>query len=227
MQDQSPVNPLPPVIVAVFLAIAVIEAAFSLGATGVIGGARSVGWRVGAIDSFAFAPRVLELITQGRGDLGLFKRFVTYPFVHGSFTHAAFAAVLWLALGKFVAEAYGQARTLAIFAISVVLAAVIFGVYGMVAGVNPPLYGAYPGVYGMIGAFTYLTWLRLGQTGGNQMYAFRLIGVLMILQMVFAALFGGDSTWIADLAGFVVGGMAAIGLAPGGWHAFVTRMRQR
>ena len=43
--DQSPVNPLPPVVVALFLVIAGVEVAFSLGARGIVGGPEAVGWR--------------------------------------------------------------------------------------------------------------------------------------------------------------------------------------
>ena len=39
------VNPLPPVVVALFIAIVVPEAIFSLGASGLVGGPGAVGWR--------------------------------------------------------------------------------------------------------------------------------------------------------------------------------------
>ena len=43
--SEPAVNPLPPVVVALFIAVVVPEALFSLGAAGVIGGPGAVGWR--------------------------------------------------------------------------------------------------------------------------------------------------------------------------------------
>ena len=43
--DPSPVNPLPPMVVVLFLAIVGVEAVISLGAQGVIGGPGAIGWR--------------------------------------------------------------------------------------------------------------------------------------------------------------------------------------
>jgi hypothetical protein len=65
------------------------------------------------------------------------------------------------------------------------------------------------------------------QTGGPRIAAFRMIGFLLAAQLVFAAIFGGQPTWIADVAGFAAGGVAAVLVAPGGWRAFVARIRAR
>jgi membrane associated rhomboid family serine protease len=129
-----------------------------------------------------------------------------------------------LALGKFVAEGMGQLRALLVFLVATVLGAVGFG---LVVGGTQPLFGAYPGVYGLIGAFTYLLWLRLGRTGENRLGAFRLIGVLLALQLVFGALFGSNPQWVGDVAGFLAGGATAVLAAPGGLAALRARMRAR
>ena len=72
------------------------------------------------------------------------------------------------------------------------------------------LIGLFPAVYGLIGAFTYLLWLRLGQAGENRLRAFRLIGVLMAFQLGFSLLFGASPVWVAEVAGFVVGFLASV-----------------
>ncbi len=51
---------------------------------------------------------------------GMLRRFVTYAFVHGSFTHAIFAGVLLLALGKFVGEVLGEVAVLVVFLVATV-----------------------------------------------------------------------------------------------------------
>lgn len=227
MNDQSPVNALPPLVLAVFVAIAAIEAVLSLGAMGAIGGPAAVGWRIGLIERVAVSPRVLQLVSYGDWSPQLLLRFVAYPFVHASFTHTAFAAAIWLALGKFVGDLYRPWAVAAIALMSTITGAVVFALVGLALGINNPLFGAYPAVYGLIGAYTYLMWLQLGHIGENRLQAFRMIGVLLGLQLAFAMLFGADPTWSADLSGFAAGGLTAILVAPGGWRRFVERLRQR
>lgn len=218
MTDQnepSPVNPLPPVVVALFLALVLVEAVFMLGARGIIGGPGAIGWRASAMQDYGFSPAVFQwMLESGQFPLDHLKRFVSYPFVHGTFTHALFAGVILLAMGKFVGEVFRQWAVLVVFFGSAIGAAVI---YGLVPAERPLLIGAFPGVYGLIGGFTYLMWLRLGELGANQLRAFSLIGVLMAIQLLFAVLFGGDGTWIADVAGFAWGFLISFVVSPGGW----------
>lgn len=224
-QIDSPVNPIPPVVVALFLAIIVIEAVFSLGTRGMIGGPEAVGWRQGAIQDYGFNAEIFGWMLQnGVWPLEHVKRFVTYVFVHGSFTHALFAGVMLLALGKFVGEVFSQWATLLLFMTSAIAGAAVFG---LVAPEPPWLIGAFPGVYGLIGGFTYLLWLRLGQMGANQARAFSLIGILMVLQLIFGLLFGSNSTWLADVSGFGFGFLLSFFLAPGGWAKIRARIRHR
>ena len=219
---ESPVNAVPPVILLLFLAIAGVEAALSLGAQGLLGGPAAVGWRIGLIERFAVSPAVLGYALEGQA--GLWPRFLLYAFVHGSVLHALFAGVLLLALGKFVGEGMGQARTLVVLVVATVGGSLAFG--ALVGGTRP-LFGAYPGVYGLIGAFTYLLWLRLGQAGESRLGAFRLIGMLLAIQLAFGALFGSDPQWVADIGGFVAGGAAAVLVTPGGLAALRRRLRAR
>lgn len=225
MQDTNPLNPLPPVVLALFLVLIGIEAVLTLAAEGLIGGRQAVGWRIAAINDYAFSPAVWAQVTE-RGDLSfdMLKRFLSYVFVHSSFTHALFASALLLALGKFVGDVFHAGAVLVVLVAATLAGALA---YGLLAPGNVALFGAYPPVYGLIGAFTYLMWLRLGQLGQNQYRAFQLIGVLLGIQLFFALVFGGSPAWIADVAGFA-GGLAVSPLvAPGGWQAFMRRMRQR
>ncbi len=220
---ESPVNDLPPVVLLLFLAIAGIEAVLSLAGEGLVGGPAGVGWRLMAIERVAVSPAVLDAALQG-GQGGLWLRFLLYPFVHGDVIHALFAGALLLALGKFVAEGMGQVRALLVFAAASVGGGLAFAL--LLDGVQP-LYGAYPPVYGLIGAFTYLLWLRLGRAGESRLQAFRLIGALLAIQVLFAAIFGTGPQWIGDLGGFVTGGLATVLVAPGGLAALRARLRAR
>lgn len=219
----GPVNPLPPVVIVLFAAIMGVEAMLSLGAQGIIGGPQAIGWRLGAMQGYAFSAEIFQwMLTNNRWPVEHLMRFVTYPFVHGGFTHALFAGVMVLALGKFVGEVFRGWAVLAVF-----FGAAIGGalVYGLLVGSAVPLVGAFPGVYGLIGAFTYLLWLRLGQEGGPQARAFTLIAFLMGIQLVFGILFGGSYDWIADLSGFVFGFALSFAVSPGGFARLREKLR--
>jgi membrane associated rhomboid family serine protease len=102
-----------------------------------------------------------------------------------------------------------------------------------------PLYGAYAGVYGLIGAFSFLIWVRLAGTGVNQLRAFTMIGGLMLIQLIFGLFFtlmpmivpsmqgGHDWSWAADLPGFATGFLMSFVVSPGGFERALARIRQR
>ncbi|MEO0891330.1 MAG: rhomboid family intramembrane serine protease [Pseudomonadota bacterium] len=211
--NESPVNPLPAVVMILVLVMALVEGAFTLGARGIVGGPDAVGWRLNAIQNFGFSSRAVGwMIETGtlRGDLMI--RFVTYPFLHGNFTQFIFAAVMTLAMGKFVGERMGQVALLILFFGSCIFGALV---YAIVIPDGPGLIGAFPGVYGLIGGFTCLLWLRLGEIGAQQAQAFTLIGLLVGIQLVFGLLFGAGQDWVADIAGFVAGFGLSFILLPG------------
>lgn len=222
-QYESPVNDLPVVIVGIVLIAMAVELVFQAASIGLLGGAGGIGWRMQYVQEYAFVPSVIEVMKFGDYGFDVLRRFVTYPFLHIDLTHMLFAGALMLALGKFVGDLFSPMNTVILFLVSTIFAALIYGT--LVSG-NYPLVGLYPPVYGFIGAYTYLVWLRLGAMGQNQLAAFRLIGILLGLQLVFGLIFGANPTWIAELAAFFVGFAAATVLAPGGWTALLRRMRR-
>lgn len=223
--NHAPVNPLPPVVVALFLLILGVEGVVSLGGYGLIGGPQALGWRSTAIQDYGFNADILRwMLANHTYPAKFLERFVTFPFIHGSFTQALFGGALLLALGKFVGEAFGNVATFLVFMLSSIAGAFAFG---LSAPAQPWLFGAFPGVYGLIGGFSYLMWLRLGQMGQQKIRAFSLIGALMGIQLVFALIFGGDPTWLADVAGFAAGFVLSVILAPGSLARLRDRLRQR
>jgi len=223
--NESPLNPLPPVVIALFLVIVGIEVMFTLGTRGLLGGPGAVGWRLETLERFAFSSEILAwMMESGRWPVEHVIRFVSYAFVHASFTHALFAGVMLLALGKMVGEAMGSFAVIVIFIVSAAGGALV---YAVTVGGTAPLIGAFPAVYGLIGGFTYMLWLRLGQLGENQIRAFTLIGILLFIQLIFGLLFGPNAQWVADISGFAIGFALSIVLVPGGWSKLVDRLRQR
>lgn len=223
MQDHNapPLNPLPMVIWALTLPMIAMEVVLGAGEAGIAGGPGAIGWRIEAITQSAVVPDLWrEMWATGQFPLQHLARFLAYLFVHGGMTHAVFAVVILLALGKFVGE------VLRWWAIAVIFfAAGIAGglVYATFTTSPIPLFGAYPGDYGLVGAFTYLMWLRLAGAGARQYRAFAMIGTMMGIQLIFGLLFGGGQEWIADFSGFAVGFVLTVLLVPGG----ITRLRER
>ena len=223
--DAPPLNPLPPVVWLLVLPIVAVELIFSLGARGLVGGPGAVGWRLAAFQDYAFSGQVFDwMLSTGRFPPEHLLRFVAYPFIHVSFTHALFVVVFLLALGKMVGEVFRAWAVLAVFFSSSILGAVA---YGGLLNDPVPLVGGYPGVYGLIGAFTFLLWVNLGAVGANQYRAFSLIGFLLGIQLLFRLLFGGANDWVADIAGFAAGFVLSFVVSPGGWGRLVARLRHR
>lgn len=227
MDDRNapPLNPLPPVVWLLVLPVLAMEVVVNLGASGLAGGAQGVGWRLDAVQRFAFSPELARWMwDNGIWPLHGVMRFVTYPLVHGSFTHALFVIVFLLALGKFVGEVF---RWWAVLVVVIGSGAVGALVYATMPWITAPLFGGYPPVYGLIGAFTFVLWTNLGARGANRARAFTLIGFLLAIQLLFGLLFGGGPEWVADLAGFCTGFMASFVVSPGGWVRVVAKMRDR
>ena len=225
MDDRSPINPLPPVVSALAIVIAGVELILNLASRGILGGRQGVGWRVEAIQDYGAYDALIERMwAMGGACAADVTRLVTYGFVHFSFMHALMAVVLLLALGKIVGETFNPWSVLAIWVVSAVAGALV---WSAAVDTDGPLFGAYPSVYGLVGAFTFMLWARLGGLGARRMRAFTLIGFLLLFQLVFGLLFGGDYGWIADVAGFAAGFLLSFLVSPGGWRRALERMRQR
>ena len=223
--DAPPLNPIPGVVWLILLPIVAMEVVVSAGTLGIAGGATGVGWRQEALQRFALSPEMLDqMIGTGRWTWDYLMRFISYGFVHGSFTHALLAAVFILAMGKFVAEIFSPWSVLAVFFIPLALGGVA---YSLIPGVKMALFGAYPGAYGLIGAFTFIIWARLGAENANRARAFTLIAFLLGIQLIFGVLFGGSPDWVADLVGFAAGFGLSFLVGPGGPAHLLRAIRQR
>ncbi|MBL3585373.1 rhomboid family intramembrane serine protease [Rhodovulum sulfidophilum] len=223
--NAPPINPLPAVVWLLVLPVIAMEVVLSLGARGLVGGPGAVGWRLQAIRDYGFSGQVFDWMLQsGQFPVDQMIRFVTYPFVHASLTHAVFVVVFILALGKMVGEVFRAWAVLLVFFGAAIVGALA---YGLLLDTPTPLIGGYPAVYGLIGAFTFLMWVRLAGTGPTQYRAFTLIGVLLGIQLLFGLLFGGGFDWVADLAGFCTGFVLSFVVSPGGWARVRAKIRQR
>jgi len=224
-QTQSPFNALPPVVVALAVVIGGLEVMFQAATLGFLGGQGGVGWRPAAIQDYG----VFQELWAFMWDNGLFPpeqmlRFLTYPLIHRGFIDAAFVIVFILAIGKMVAEVFSPLAFMTIFWMSAIV-----GAFGFVLGFDSayPLVGGYPGVYGLIGAFTFLLWTDLAAKGRNQLQAFSLIAILLAIQILFGLIDGDFGNVVAELTGFVTGFALSFVVSPGGWARVLQKLRQR
>lgn len=221
----SPFNALPPIVLALAAVITGLEVMFQMATAGVFGGQGGVGWRLAAIQDYAVLDEVADwMLANGRYPPEQLLRFVTYPLIHGGFVHAAFVVVFVLAIGKMVAEVFSPLAFVTVF-----WASAIFGALAYVLLLDSPypLIGGYPGVYGLIGAFTFLLWIDAARRGDNRMRAFGLIGALLAIQLLFGVINGDFGNVTADLSGFVAGFLLSFLVSPGGWRRALDRLRQR
>ena len=223
--NAPPLNPLPWIVWVLALPLIAVEVVVQLGTSGLAGGPEAVGWRLRAMEWFAFSPDFLRrALETGEWPLETLWRQVSYVLVQGEVTSTVFVVVLLLALGKMVGEVFRWWAVALVFVGSAAMAALVYTL--VMPGNRVPLVGGFPAVYGLIGAFTFLMWVRQAATGGNQWRAFTLIGVLMGVQMFFGAIYGGVA-WVAELAGFATGFLLSFVVAPGGWNRVMDRLRNR
>ena len=216
-------NRLPGSIVALACLLGGIETALTLGARGLIGGPFALGWRIEAMSALGFsAPLFEHALTTRAPSVDAAMRFASFALVHQGPVHALFGLVLLLALGKAVSERFAQWAMLLILLAGSVGGALAYGIF---AEGRALLVGIYPGVYGLIGAFTWALYMA-ADGGRSRWLAFRLIGVLLALQLLVRLFLGGGQDWIADLGGFLAGFALAWLVAPDG-PARMRRWRDR
>ncbi len=216
------VNNLPPTVILVFLPMVIAEGFFAGAEAGLWG---QQGIRALALQQYAYFPEVTEqAIQNGSWGLDVFWRFVTFSFININFLGALFAGVMTLALGKFVAEALGEVTFVVTFFATAAFGALI---YTLLSGETYPLFGAYPAAFGMLGAFSFVMYTQAGGMASQQMRAFQLLGVLLVLNWIYVLFFGAANTWIAELAAAILGFAIAAARVPGGVDLLLSRLRQR
>ncbi len=215
-------NPLPPLIVVAALALVAVEAVFVLAQLGFVGGPGAIGWRMQASMDWGFsAPLLDRMIARREFPPGDLARFLSYGLIHASLVHTLFAVVLLLALGKAVSASLSGAAMAATMLAGLVAGAL--GYWAVLEG-RHLLVGAYPAIYALLGAFTWSLWRKA--SGRGRILAFRLVGVLIALQVAFRLVEDTGDIWVAEAAAFAAGFGLAFVVAPGGGRR-LRRVRAR
>ena len=226
MSDTSPppvFNPMPPVVVALFAVIAVVELWFTLGPN-FVSGTDTVALRMQAIERFGVNSQVVQwMIEKNLYPLDHIARFVSFSFIHSSMLNTAVSCALFLAMGKMVGSRFPSIALLVFFLGSALVGAVVFSLAAPNGGW---LFGSFTGIYGLIGAYTFMMWLTFRVHKAPQGQAFHLIAFLMGIQLLFGMIFGGNSTWIADFLGFLTGFFLSFFFIPGGLSHVLEMLRK-
>ena len=224
--NASPINPLPGVIWLLLLAIIGTEVVLWAGGAGLIGGPQAVGWRVEAIQRFAFSSAIQDFMLQNmRFPATHVLRYLSFNFIHGAPMHALFGAVLVAALGKAVAAEFGPVRFLVLALLAPVFGAAVFGLFTSADSLGW-LFGAMPMAFALVGAFTWLKWREAGGDVAKQRRAFGMIGILLAARLGFGLFAEAGPAWMAEVVSFAVGFAAsALFLGPGSWARLRARLR--
>lgn len=222
----APLNPLPVLVWLLILAIAGIEAVLWLGGQGLIGGPQALGWRLEAITRWGFSGAVQSVMLENRHFAPAYlARYAAFSFIHSGPLHAFFVIVLLAALGKYVGEAFGTLRLLA-----VLLPASLGGAaaFGLILGEHELawLFGGMPMVFALVGAAAWWRWRDTSDSAARRR-ALALLGGLMLARLGIGLTVEPGYGWIADLAAFGFGFALAVPLAPGGWALVRARLRER
>ena len=206
------INPLPPVILIITLLLVVVEIIFQIVEVGLLSSFSNEITRNNVIVNYAFFGSLQDwMISNLNFEWSFLFRYLTFPFIHFNFLQTVIAIVMFLALGKMVCEVYNGFLFL-ILIISSSFCGAFF--YGLLLDDQFPLVGAFPAIYGLIGAYTYLLWVSMKFLGARSANAFILVAVLLGIQIIFKIAFNGSNDWVADLFGFLTGFLFASLMQP-------------
>jgi rhomboid protease GluP len=217
-------NSMPPVVVALFGLIAGTELLFTFAGTGILGGPDGIGWRYTAIENYAVNTTLVGwMVENNKYPLEHLARFVSFSFVHSSMINTAVACALFLAMGKMVGTAFSAVAVLVFFFVSAGMGAIC---YSLAVPEGGWLFGSFTGIYGLIGAYTFIVWVSLRIQNAPQGQAFYLIAILMGVQLGFGMILGDNDSWIADLTAFVTGFILSFFFVPGGFGSVLELFRK-
>lgn len=144
--------------------------------------------------------------------------FVTYAFLHGDIWHLAGNMITLLLLGEIIILRAGQRGMAAIYAVSAVGGAVVFG---LMTSSMQPMVGASGALFGLAGAWLFWEWADRRRFGLSFWPVVWIALGLVVFNVLLWAVLAGRVAWETHLGGFLAGWIAALvlsrlGLVPTG-----------
>lgn len=132
--------------------------------------------------------------------------FLTYGFLHGGIVHFTVNMLTLFSLGPPLAERFGQARFLGLYAASILGGAVGFA---LLSTAYQPMVGASGALFGLAGAHVALSYRFLRNEGRSIAPVWRALAWLAGLNLVLWWAMNGHLAWETHLGGFIVGAALA------------------
>lgn len=128
--------------------------------------------------------------------------FASYGFLHSGALHLIVNMITLASLGQLVIERVGQWRFAMIYALSLLGGAVGFAALSSAA---QPMVGASGALFGLVGILTSWEYVARRQMRASLSPVLKVVGVLMLLNLVMYWFMSGHLAWQTHLGGFVAG----------------------
>lgn len=194
----EPNRPLPRALVALVLVIAAIECLLSASDAGLIGDPTL---RARFLQTGAFWTPLLHG-AEPIFALQPYTMFLSHALLHGGMLHMAMNMVILLALGRFIADRYGDGVILPLFLVGAVAGG---AAYGLMSSSQVPMVGASGADFAFIGVWT--VW-DLGRHRAARVPAtpvWTRVAVLIGINVAMYVGLAGMLAWQAHLGGFLAG----------------------
>ena len=191
-------NPVPLQLWLIVGLMAVIEVLFSASDAGLI----ADNLRLDAIEYGAFWPQILTGDLQPLLPAQQVYMFLSYAFLHISFSHLIWNVVLILAIGKFISDQTGPWPMVGLFTTCTVAGSALFFLIG---SHQLPAIGASASAFGFIGLWQYWHWQVEDEDYRSFNPVIKATLVMGVLNVITALLTDGNVAWVINAAGSMVG----------------------
>ena len=131
-----------------------------------------------------------------------FTMFASYGFLHGGFWHVTVNMITLASLGRPVIERVGPSRFAMIYVLSLLGGAAGFA---MLSSAAQPMVGASGALFGLVGALTSWDVIDRRAAQVNLGPTLKIVGLLVLLNLVMYWAMAGRLAWEAHLGGFLAG----------------------
>lgn len=187
------------------------ELLFAAAESGMVPGALG---RLPVYTRLAFWDLLFEHARAGEGIYPeLVWSFLTHALLHGGWLHLLLNGAAFLGLGNALVRAVGPGRFLAVFVVTAVAGALLFGLLAQTQG---PLVGASGALFGFLGMITAWQERALRRMGLSRAPIWKRIAGLIALNVILDLGLGGLLAWEAHLGGWIAGWLMAYAFPPRG-----------
>ena len=211
-------NPMPESILISFGVLAGIELILLGGNYGLWGGPEAVGWRVSLIETYGFSDPLFEsMVTFGLVSWDKLVRCLSFVFFSSSSFEAVFSCLLFLAVGKYVADRTTVLTILVFFFLTTLASSIGFS---LILDTDKMLTGALSVSFGLLAFYGVQEAVKAKRSGRSVLLGFRLPIMIIGIDIAFSYFLSQPPFWVARAAAFVVGLVLSFFVAKDGTLSF-------